>query len=125
MENSNNDNLKEKIDSLGDGMIMNSAGQVNTEDIQERIDKLREAIDTEREENGSNDAATQAAITGDQLEALKRAGYFRKTRPIVRDNKKIGRNDPCPCGAVDENGKPKKYKNCCMNTGKYETTHYD
>ncbi|MDP3948436.1 MAG: preprotein translocase subunit SecA [bacterium] len=25
---------------------------------------------------------------------------------------KIGRNDPCPCGAKNENGHPKKYKHC-------------
>ena len=29
-----------------------------------------------------------------------------KTQPIVRGEKKIGRNDPCPCGSG------KKYKNC-------------
>jgi len=29
-----------------------------------------------------------------------------KTQPIVRNEKKIGRNDPCPCGSG------KKYKNC-------------
>lgn len=28
--------------------------------------------------------------------------------PYVRDGKKIGRNDPCPCGSG------KKYKHCCM-----------
>ncbi len=27
--------------------------------------------------------------------------------------KKPGRNDPCPCGAKKEDGKPKKYKHCC------------
>ena len=47
----------------------------------------------------------------------------KRTKPIVRDYKKVGRNDPCPCGAVDENGKPKKYKNCCLRSGKYETRH--
>ena len=26
--------------------------------------------------------------------------------------KKVGRNDPCPCGATDENGNPIKYKRC-------------
>jgi hypothetical protein len=26
---------------------------------------------------------------------------------------KVGRNDPCPCGAVKEDGSPKKYKHCC------------
>ncbi len=25
---------------------------------------------------------------------------------------KVGRNDPCPCGAVNNEGKPKKYKKC-------------
>lgn len=29
--------------------------------------------------------------------------------PYVRNTKKIGRNDPCPCGSG------KKYKQCCMN----------
>lgn len=27
---------------------------------------------------------------------------------------KIGRNDPCPCGAVDAQGKALKYKKCCL-----------
>lgn len=27
---------------------------------------------------------------------------------------KIGRNDKCPCGAMGKNGKPLKYKNCCL-----------
>lgn len=26
--------------------------------------------------------------------------------------KKVGRNDPCPCGAAKEDGRPKKYKQC-------------
>ena len=26
---------------------------------------------------------------------------------------KIGRNDPCPCGAKKDDGSPKKYKHCC------------
>ena len=34
--------------------------------------------------------------------------------PIKRDVPKVGRNEPCPCGAIDPaTGKPKKYKNCC------------
>lgn len=35
----------------------------------------------------------------------------------VRVGKKIGRNDPCPCGKLRPNGLPMKYKDCC---GKYE-----
>lgn len=30
-------------------------------------------------------------------------------QPYVRGSKKIGRNDPCPCGSGE------KYKQCCMN----------
>lgn len=36
-----------------------------------------------------------------------------KAQPVI-SGQKIGRNDPCPCGAVDsQTGKPKKYKKCC------------
>ncbi len=32
----------------------------------------------------------------------------------VKSKKKIGRNDPCPCGKINpETGKPMKYKKCC------------
>ena len=30
-----------------------------------------------------------------------------KSDPIVRSDKKVGRNEPCPCGSG------KKYKHCC------------
>ena len=33
----------------------------------------------------------------------------------IKNETKVGRNEPCPCGSVDENGKPKKYKKCCGN----------
>ena len=33
----------------------------------------------------------------------------KRSTTYKRDGKKIGRNDPCPCGSG------KKYKNCCMN----------
>lgn len=31
----------------------------------------------------------------------------------VDGNKKVGRNDPCPCGAKHSDGRPMKYKHCC------------
>ena len=34
-------------------------------------------------------------------------GEFVKDRPVVREEPKVGRNDPCPCGSG------KKYKKCC------------
>lgn len=48
-----------------------------------------------------------------QLEELAQAWKKAHTQK-VREHKKIGRNDPCPCGSG------KKYKNCCLKTGKYE-----
>ncbi len=43
----------------------------------------------------------KAVSTGESKEVLK--------KPLVNAEKKIGRNDPCPCGSG------MKYKNCCMN----------
>lgn len=42
---------------------------------------------------------------------------FRKTRTFIRTyNKKVGRNDPCPCGSG------KKFKNCCLGNSDYNET---
>ncbi len=114
MQESRLDSLKDKVNALGADTIMGAMSQVG-EEYKDRVEKLEEAV---AESNENEKATTEGAITGDTLEAMKRMGYFRKTRPIERDNKKIGRNDPCPCGSG------KKYKNCCLNTGRYETTHY-
>ena len=32
--------------------------------------------------------------------------------PVSRMGDKIGRNDPCPCGATKTDGRPVKYKHC-------------
>ena len=117
MEN-NNDILQDKLNALGSDTIMGSMEMLNN-DTEERLEKLQDAVEKYKDEHNADEATTNGAITGDTLEALAKTGYFRKTRPIVRDNKKIGRNDKCPCGSG------KKYKNCCMNAGKYETTHYE
>jgi len=39
---------------------------------------------------------------------------IKKPVPITRTTPKIGRNDPCPCGKTDANGKILKYKKCCF-----------
>jgi uncharacterized protein YecA (UPF0149 family) len=74
------------------------------------------------EENNKQREAMEAAISNDQMkrfEAMAKAWQEAHTQK-VRKFDKVGRNDPCPCGSVDENGKPKKYKNCCLSSGKYE-----
>lgn len=42
-------------------------------------------------------------------QTMKRLLAYQNHKPSVRENKKIGRNDPCPCGSN------LKFKNCCMN----------
>ena len=69
------------------------------------------------EENNQKRESMEAAISNDQLkrfQAMAKAWQEAHTQK-VRKFDKVGRNDPCPCGAVDENGKPKKFKNCCLN----------
>jgi len=45
------------------------------------------------------------------------AAAMEKTKPL-RSGPKVGRNDPCPCGAVDPaTKKRKKYKHCCGRNG--------
>lgn len=97
-----NKELQDKINELGSDTIMHASRNYNDP--------------VESSEEGT--PAPESAITGDSIDALTRMGYFRKTRPVVRDTKKISRNDPCPCGSG------KKYKNCCLASGQYETTHF-
>jgi uncharacterized protein YecA (UPF0149 family) len=72
------------------------------------------------EANNQSNEAMQAAISNNQMkkfEAMAKAWKDSHTQKI-REYKKIGRNDLCPCGSG------KKYKNCCLNSGKYENIIY-
>lgn len=40
--------------------------------------------------------------------------YLTIQEPYVRENRKIGRNEPCPCGSG------KKFKQCCLGKGIYD-----
>ena len=61
-------------------------------------------------ESGSTSTTSSAATNLDEpAEAL-----------VPTDKKKIGRNDPCPCGAINpDTGKPYKYKKCGMINAPY------
>ena len=69
--------------------------------------------------NSLNAARIASGTVSTMGDIAMEADYMRKCKhSIARDYPKIGRNDPCPCGSG------KKYKNCCLDTGKYETTHF-
>ena len=80
--------------NINTGMIMD--GVMQTEQQKHAQENLNEAV-----------GANQEKI----MEIM--AKYKLAHTPKVRENK-IGRNDPCPCGSG------KKYKNCCLKSGKYE-----
>ena len=68
---------------------------------------------------GVSNSSTEklSAVTGGDLTS---AGYYKPIEQYIRENKKVYRNDPCPCGAKYEDGRPKKYKHCCLSKGIYE-----
>ena len=98
--------LADKINAMGANTIMGS--------IESSLSKSAETINNAAE-NTAEQSAADTAI--DKITAQVLARNMKK-RPIVKDHK-IGRNDPCPCGKTI-NGKPVKYKNCCLKTGEYE-----
>jgi len=57
--------------------------------------------------------ATKSPAQFSQETAITRGREQMLGEGQVTKKHKIGRNDPCPCGAIDPNtGKPKKYKRC-------------
>lgn len=82
--------------------IMDVASEEMTPEQESAIQTLAEA----------KAASVENIVGAEQIPTFR----FTKPRPVVKDYK-IGRNDPCPCGSG------LKYKKCCLNSGKYETTH--
>lgn len=76
---------------------------------------IMDVIDNTSDMKEKNEAM-QAAIDNDNMKKLQVLAqrYKEAHTTKVREYQKIGRNDKCPCGSG------KKYKNCCMNSGKYE-----
>ena len=59
--------------------------------------------------DSSSAAPQQAQASGQMPQAAPKPEDARKPETFRREQPKVGRNDPCPCGSG------KKYKNCCMN----------
>ena len=81
------------------------------------MDIAAEEMTAEQESAIQTLVEAKAASVENMVGAGQRPTFrFTKPRPVVKDHK-IGRNDPCPCGSG------LKYKKCCLNSGKYETSH--
>lgn len=105
-----NNDLSEKINAMGAGTIMGAMSSFN-----EQAAKQAETLQDESVKEATKEQQAEAVNA-----AIDKAGMYSllnqrvRQRPIVKDNK-IGRNDPCPCASG------KKYKNCCLDSGRYET----
>ena len=68
-------------------------------------DQNAEAVQRERQERAKVDVNK---LQASRMQAAAQAGQQDKQKPMpLHVEKKVGRNDPCPCGSG------KKYKNCC------------
>jgi len=58
-----------------------------------------------------DEAASAGEIIEQQQAAIDGSQADHKPEPIRHRNRRVGRNEPCPCGSG------KKFKNCCMRKG--------
>ena len=81
-------------------------------EISHRIFKVQVNMNTENTQNKSTPLPeTETAVTK-ALKHMKKNDGAENTQP-VKANKQPGRNDPCPCGAINlETKQPYKYKKC-------------
>ncbi|UCD27654.1 MAG: SEC-C domain-containing protein, partial [Planctomycetota bacterium] len=69
-------------------------------------------VERMRQMQTRHDSAIGAGFSGaDQEAAMRAQGQAAQTKTIRREQPKLGRNAPCPCGSG------KKYKKCCGKAG--------
>ena len=126
MENKNRNLLENKVMGL-DGKMHEQlpVEQLNFNSVEKPMEKnknkvintgtIMDGIENHlmNEENSVSIDELNKNIKLDEA-AVKRLMAYQNRQPSIREYKKIGRNDLCPCGSG------KKYKNCCLSSGKYE-----
>lgn len=95
-------------------VLTNKTQNVKTGTIMDGINNELEEITDSETTLDSNNSLNKLDVSSLDAATIKRLMDYQNRKPSVREYKKIGRNDPCPCGSG------KKYKKCCLNTGKYE-----
>lgn len=87
----------------------NKTQNVKTGTIMDGINNELEEITDSETTLDSNNSLNKLDVSSLDAATIKRLMDYQNRKPSVREYKKIGRNDPCPCGSG------KKFKNCCMN----------
>ena len=77
-----------------------------------KVDVVKFLLNARKKEGGISTRQESAQITNASLEdtaiqSLDGVAPQKNNTPVVNNQPKVGRNDPCPCGSG------KKYKNCC------------
>ncbi len=70
---------------------------------QEEVERMEEQRRAQAEEAARRAQAQHAAAENQLADGEESEG---SNQPVVRDERKVGRNEPCPCGSG------KKYKQC-------------
>ena len=111
------------MEELREGVRLRAYGQVNPVDEYKRegFEMFEAMVAGIREEvvrrifiaRVRSDQSLQRRSVVKNANAQSAGGDDSVKRQPVRKEKKIGRNDPCPCGKLRPNGLPMKYKDCC------------
>lgn len=111
------------MEELRDGVRLRAYGQVNPVDEYKRegFEMFEAMINGIKEEvvrrmfvvRVQKDRGLERKSVAKNTRAGAAGGDGTVRKQPVRAGKKIGRNDPCPCGRLRPNGLPMKYKDCC------------
>ncbi|MDZ7735354.1 MAG: preprotein translocase subunit SecA [Gammaproteobacteria bacterium] len=101
------DNIKHDVISILSRVQVRAEEDIDAAERRRREEAARRQVQQQHPE--APDALHPAAPAGDAV-AASAAGQGgaapAKTSPVVREGRKVGRNEPCPCGSG------KKYKHC-------------
>lgn len=116
-------NMFQKLTEQIDAEVARRIFRIQVQRVPETTLPLEQAVESKAEEAVAEETveAETAAPVGDFAAALSRTNLQPAPPPAAaKAVAKIGRNDPCPCGAVNPNtGKPYKYKKCGMINAPY------
>ena len=72
---------------------------------------VRRVFTVQVQKDKKDSGLERKSVATNVVAGMQQGGRVKK-QP-VRVEKKVGRNEPCPCGRIREDGNAIKYKNCC------------
>jgi len=106
---------KQEYKKEGYALFMSMTARIRTE-VAKKLTQVQLEAEDEGERLMRQRMARRRAFSygsGPSPQAAAASGSGGKVQTVRREGKKVGRNDPCPCGSG------KKYKKCCMPKEKH------